>query len=132
MGPHGGHGDHLKTREGKAPPHHDVLAVAPSVAAVPHDATGVLGNMSAPPSFSAILRAEMESLKWSRQASVAHSRHRVFPVPDPVGLLKPAEPQGGSSLGDWSSKTPWRTGAPRPHGGLELQDPIKDWSSETP
>ena len=61
-----------------------VLVPSPSVAAVPQVATGVSGNISAPFSLSVILRAEMVSLKWSLQASVAHSRHRVFPVP--VGL----------------------------------------------
>lgn len=64
----------------------NILGVSPSVAAVPHDDSAVFGNSSSPPSLSAILRAEMVSLKWSLQARVAHSRHRVLPVP--VGLSR--------------------------------------------
>lgn len=63
-----------------------ILGVSPSVAAVPHDDRGVFRNISSPPSLSAILRAEMVSLKCSLHAKVAHSRHRVLPVP--VGLSR--------------------------------------------
>lgn len=66
--------------------HMNILGVSPSVAAVPQDDRGVFGNISSPPSFSAILRALMVSLKCSLQARVAHSRHKVFPVP--VGLSR--------------------------------------------
>lgn len=60
--------------------------MSPSVAAVPQEDKGVLGNISSQPSRSAILRAEMVSLKCSLQARVEHSRHRVLPVP--VGLSR--------------------------------------------
>lgn len=63
-----------------------ILGVSPSVAAVPQDDRGVFRNISSPPSLSAILRAEMVSLKCSLHAKVAHSRHRVLPVP--VGLSR--------------------------------------------
>lgn len=56
------------------------------MAAVPQEDKGVLGNISSLPSRSAILRAEMVSLKCSLQARVEHSRHRVLPVP--VGLSR--------------------------------------------
>lgn len=58
--------------------------VSPSVAELPQEDIGLSGKSSAPPIFSDIFLAEMVSLKWSLQASVEHSRHRVFPVP--VGL----------------------------------------------
>lgn len=60
-----------------------ILGVSPSV---PQDDRGVLGNMSFPSILSAILRAEMVSLKCSLQARLAHSRHKVLPVP--VGLSR--------------------------------------------
>lgn len=63
-----------------------VLGVSPSVAAVPHDDIGLSGNSSAPPILSAILRAEMVSLKFSLQPRVEHSRQSVLPVP--VGLSR--------------------------------------------
>lgn len=61
-----------------------VPVVSPSVAAVPQEAIGRSGKSSAPPILSAILRADIESLKYALQPSEAHRRHRVFPVP--VGL----------------------------------------------
>ena len=63
-----------------------VLVESPSVAGVPQDDRGVSGKSSAPFIFSAILRAEMVSLKFCLHARVAHSRHRVLPVP--VGLSR--------------------------------------------
>lgn len=63
-----------------------IPGVSPSVAAVPQDDIGLSGNSSAPPILSAILRADMESLKYALQPSDAQSRHKVFPVP--VGLSR--------------------------------------------
>lgn len=63
-----------------------IPGTSPSVAAVPHADRGLSGKSSAPPIFSTILRADMESLKYSLQPSVAQSRHRVLPVP--VGLSR--------------------------------------------
>lgn len=61
-----------------------IPGVSPSVADVPQDDTGLSGKSSAPPILSAILRAEIESLKYALHPSAAQRRHRVFPVP--VGL----------------------------------------------
>lgn len=58
---------------------------SPSEAVLPQDDKGRSGK-SSPCARSAILRAEMASRRCSRQASVVHSRHRVFPVP--VGLSR--------------------------------------------
>lgn len=60
-------------------------AASPSEAAFPQDDKGRWGK-SSPGILSAILWAEMASRKCSLQASVAHSRHSVFPVP--VGLSR--------------------------------------------
>lgn len=64
----------------------NILGASPSAAAIPQDDSGVVGNSSSLPSLSAILPAEMVSLKCSLHARVAHRRHRVLPVP--VGLSR--------------------------------------------
>lgn len=56
------------------------------VAAVPQDGRHVFGNISSPPSLTAIFWADTLSLRCSRHAKVAHRRHRVLPVP--VGLSR--------------------------------------------
>lgn len=70
------HGPHLEHLPG----------ISASVAALPQDAMGLSGKSSTPFMRCAIFRAEIVSLKCSRQASVEHRRHNVFPVP--VGLSK--------------------------------------------
>lgn len=74
---------------------------SPSGAVLPQDDKGRSGK-SSPCARSAILWAERVSRRCSRQASVVHSRHSVFPVP--VGLSRTPFTFWGGGTGPWGKR----------------------------